>query len=437
MGRSVGSSNLPEQRHAGIADAETEHAARHGDQQTFRDQLADEPAASGADGEAQRHLARAHGRPAGQQSRDVGARDEQHGERERRQHRDQDRVRRILRDPRLQFGAHAEAAILVRVRIGARQIRGDGRQFGLRFSLGYPGLEASLEPQIPRVARFERTGLRIADETRRHHQRHEEISAHELVQAAEFGRGHANHRKLVAVDPHAAAEHVLIGSEFLLPHRPAEHDHCVASGHLIFFGPEGAADGRHDTHQREEVAAHQHAHLEFGGGLRIAGETCREIRERRQPIKALAAIADVHVVAVRRDKGTGAERFDGRSRTHGEHLARPGDRERPQQQRVSEAENGGVGADANREREDGDEGEPRTFREHPAAVAHVARDIVEPWQAALIAQRLHGLIDAASPDSRGSYSALGRARMVPLVLDGQLQMQPQFLFEVAIRTVPA
>ena len=65
--------DLPEQRHAGVADAETQHAARQGDQQAFRDQLPDEPAASGADGEAQRHLARSHGGPAGQQSGDVGA----------------------------------------------------------------------------------------------------------------------------------------------------------------------------------------------------------------------------------------------------------------------------------------------------------------------------------------------------------------------------
>ena len=60
IGRSVGSSNLPEQRHAGIADAEAQHAARRGNQQALRHQLPDQPPASGADGQAQRHLARAN-----------------------------------------------------------------------------------------------------------------------------------------------------------------------------------------------------------------------------------------------------------------------------------------------------------------------------------------------------------------------------------------
>ena len=149
--------NLPEQRHAGIADAEAEHAAGDGDQQALGDQLADQPAASGADGEPQRHLARANRRAAGQQPGDVGARDEQHRERERREHRDQHRVRRALRDPRLQLGAHGEAAILVRVRIGALEIRGDRRQLGSALRPATtPGLEASFEPQVPRVARLER-----------------------------------------------------------------------------------------------------------------------------------------------------------------------------------------------------------------------------------------------------------------------------------------
>ena len=66
-------------------------------------------------------------------------------ERERREHRDQHRVRRVLREPGLELGAHGEAAILVRVRVGALEIRGDRRQLGLRFRLRDAGLEASLD----------------------------------------------------------------------------------------------------------------------------------------------------------------------------------------------------------------------------------------------------------------------------------------------------
>ena len=63
------------------------------------------------------------------------------------------------------------------------------RQLGLRLAPATtPGLRRPLILQIPDVARFERRGLRIADETRRHHQRHEEIGADELVEAGELGR---------------------------------------------------------------------------------------------------------------------------------------------------------------------------------------------------------------------------------------------------------
>ena len=199
--------DLPEQRHAGVADAEPRDTARQGEQQALRHQLPCEAAAAGADGEAQRHLACARGRPARQETRDVGTCDEQHRERERRQHRKQRRVRWIFRHSRLQFGAHCEPAILVRVGIRALQIRGDRCQFRLRRSLRDSGPQPSLDLEIPGVARLERTGLGIAHQTRRHHQRHEEIGSNVLVHAGEFGRRHADHGQLVAVDAQAAAEH--------------------------------------------------------------------------------------------------------------------------------------------------------------------------------------------------------------------------------------
>src|SRR5487761_1813511 len=46
-------------------------------------------------------------------------------------------------------------------------------------------------------------------------------------------------------------------------------------------------------------------------------------------------------------------------------------RQRPQKIRVEEAENGGVGADAERESENGDGGESWGFAEHAQAVAQI------------------------------------------------------------------
>ena len=128
--------DLPEQRHAGVADAETQHAAGDRDEQALGDQLADEPSASGADGEAQRHLARAHRRAAGQQPGDVGARDEQHARaRASTASRSASRPADLCAMLRLQLGADDEPPVLVRVGIRALEIGGDRRQLRLRLRL--------------------------------------------------------------------------------------------------------------------------------------------------------------------------------------------------------------------------------------------------------------------------------------------------------------
>ena len=149
-----------------------------------------EPSASGADREAQRHLARANGRAARQEAGDLSARDEQHADRERRQHRNQHRVRRIFRDARLQLSVHEQLLVLVRYRIRALEVGGDRRQFALRLRLHNAGLKPPFQPQVPHVARVERCRFLVVDHARRHHQRHEEIRAHDLIHAGEGPNEH-------------------------------------------------------------------------------------------------------------------------------------------------------------------------------------------------------------------------------------------------------
>jgi hypothetical protein len=66
---------------------------------------------------------------------------------------------------------------------------------------------------------------------------------------------------------------------------------------------------------------------------------------------------------------------------------------------------------------------------------HVARKIVQPWQAALIAKRLHRLGDASRVDAGRLRRALGCLATAQGILGGELQMEPQFLLQVAI--IPA
>ena len=66
-------------------------------------------------------------------------------------------------------------------------------------------------------------------------------------------------------------------------------------------------------------------------------------------------------------------------------------------------------------------------------MAHVGSQILEPGQAALVAQRFHGLRRSAGPDSSGPYSLRSPVRPLARILGGQIQVQPQFFLQIAIR----
>src|SRR5579859_8047775 len=66
-------------------------------------------------------------------------------------------------------------------------------------------------------------------------------------------------------------------------------------------------------------------------------------------------------------------------------------------------------------------------------MAQVAQHVVEPREAALIAERLHGLGDAAAFDHRRPCLMLARASTPSRLLHGDFQVDPQFMFQVAIR----
>ena len=160
-------------------------------------------------------------------------------------------------------------------------------------------------------------------------------------------------RERMTVDVHAAAEDGRVRRELLLPQGVPEHDHRVAAGDQVLSGPEGAPESGLDAHHPEQIAAGEHAQLQGGHGAGMAGESRRHVGEGDQAVEALAAVADVHVVAVRRLERARPERLERHRRADGDHVARSGDGKGPQQQRVGEAEDGAVGADADRQREDG------------------------------------------------------------------------------------
>src|SRR5437763_1326701 len=179
---------------------------------------------------------------------------------------------------------------------------------------------------------------------------------------------------------HATSNTASASGDSIASHGSPEHDGGVSSGYLILFGPEAASERRLDAHHGKEVAAGQHAHLQFRCARWIRSEAGREVRERDKSLEALAAVANVHVIAIRGDERAGAESLDRRRRADREDFARARDRKRPQQQRIGKAEDRAVGADADRQRKDRDRCETWTGGERAAPIPDVLPQPLQPDQ---------------------------------------------------------
>ena len=82
---------------------------------------------------------------------------------------------------------------------------------------------------------------------------------------------------------------------------------------------------------------------------------------------------------------------------------RLGIRQRPEQNAVGQAEDGGAGADDERERDQRGEREHRRLEQHADAVAHIAAEHVDDWQAVHVLNLLN----------RRARIAEGQARFPP------------------------
>ena len=102
------------------------------------------------------------------------------------------------------------------------------------------------------------------------------------------------------------------------------------------------------------------------------------------------------------------------------------------EQRIDEAEDGGVGADGERQRGDRDRGEQWRADERARGVANIADEVFQPGQPALIAALLHRLRDAARLQPRLSQRLVVR-QAAPLQLVGEhFHMEPELLFHVGV-----
>ena len=216
--------------------------------------------------------------------------------------------------------------------------------------------------------------LGVGREARPHHERRVELEPDVLIQAGEPGGRDADDREVDAVEPHGAAEDGWIGAELLRPEIVAEDHHRVASGTWSSSGRKSRPSSGATPTTAEEIAAHQHADARLRQRRRDRWRS-RPWTWRTRSVRRSSCCDR----GCRRSRDTTRAGSPGRGRqSDRQQLARTWHREGPEQQRIGKAEDRAVRADANRQRHHRDDREARIPREHPAAVAQVLREPLQP-----------------------------------------------------------
>jgi len=164
---------------------------------------------------------------------------------------------------------------------------------------------------------------------------------------------------------------------------------------------EGASELRADAEQREVVRRdEQQPHLFRPLGARevvLVEPGRRHVLENAGVLQVLPlGLRDADVVRAHAREVV----------LHGDELLGVGEGERVEQRRVDDAEDGGRGADAERDGQDGDGREARRLAQEPRGKADVQRQTVPPHPPTRFVEPLLGGHDVAEAPARGSGGVL-------------------------------
>jgi hypothetical protein len=171
------------------------------------------------------------------------------------------------------------------------------------------------------------------------------------------------------VQPDLAADDPGIGAEARLPDRMAE-DHDAARSLRSLLSREGAPERRPCSQDREEVG--RHLRRGHGFGLAAAGQVQARVLDERHLLEDVVLTLPVEIVGGRNGEGSHPREGCRGRRMPDPHEPRGiGIRQRLEQDRVDDAEDGGVGADA--ESQDGNrgQGKSRALHEEPRSVPQI------------------------------------------------------------------
>ncbi len=191
-----------------------------------------------------------------------------------------------------------------------------------------------------------------------------------MVDAREALRRDADDGEFHAAQGDALVDDRRVSRKLLRPLVVVEHDDWIAPCDVVFVAAQRTTERRTHVHRIEEVAADRHPDLPLRRLVGAIGEAGDDEGIGNGIVEAPGPVAQVDVVGIR--KAAIAEAGIARLAEYGDHFAGAGHRQRPEDQPVGDAEHRGVGADANRDRQDGDGREARVLHQHPEAVLEVS-----------------------------------------------------------------
>ena len=357
--------------HAGRGDQQAGQPARAGEQERLGEELPHQPGGAGADGGADRHLAAPADGAGEQEVRDVGAGDEQH----EADGADEDPQRTAdLADDLLAQRHDAERQLPVG-RIDGGMLAAEARRQRVHPRLGRRGRDAGRQAREDVVVLARADRRRVGPERQRQQQLRLLGAAERRQHVArqrEAGRQHADDAIGDAVHDQRPADGGRIPAVAPQPGAVRQQRRAGGAG-AILVGGEQAAEGGTDAEHRQQVRRHPDRadafRLAAAGQVVVAADGERDVGEG-------AGAADVEVLRGREPVLGDAQAR--RSVPEDDEAIGIGVGQRAEEQRAGDAEDRGVGADAERQRQDGGDGHTRRGRQRAPGVSQILANPMAP-----------------------------------------------------------
>ena len=251
-----------------------------------------------------------------------------------------------------------------------------------------------------------------------------------LVRKAEPGREDADHREGAILQLDGRAQRRASATVAALPQRVADDRHAAVHTAALFLVGEVAAHDRPDRHRRRPARG-PIDHLHALGGVRPDQRQILTAQGDERLEDLAIALKGVHVLAVHAERAP-VSIGTAKGIEQPQDPIRFRERQRTKEHGVDEAEDGGIAADAERERQDHGHREPRRSPQQPQAEAEI------------LPEHLHVRVPADRPDvfheqrraaELEAGSPLGRRRRHAALNvrgDGGVEVSAEFLIQLAL-----